>query len=72
MAKKKGLKEFVLDMGMYIPSKGSVVFAALKGAVDAGLSTNFNEEKVPNDKLSNPPEDFKKMFEEIKSKINAG
>ena len=69
MAQGKGLKEFVFDMGMYVPSKGSVVFAALKGAADSGLSTRFEEDKVPNDKLSNPPEAYKKMFEEVKGRI---
>lgn len=69
MAKDKGLKEFVLDMGMYVPSKGSVIFAALQGAVDAGLESKFDVEKVPTDKLANPPEDYKKLFEDIKSKI---
>jgi len=72
MAKKKGVKEFILDMGMYVPSKGSVIFAAQKGAEDAGLSTHCDMEKVPADKLTNPPEKYKSMFEEAKSKIIAG
>ncbi len=72
MAQKKGVKEFVLDMGMYVPSKGSVVFAALKGAADAGLSTEFDSAKVPEDKLSKPPDRYKDMFEKVKSKISAG
>lgn len=40
-AGKKGVKEFNLDIGMQTPSKGSVVFAALRGAMDAGLKTNY-------------------------------
>jgi large subunit ribosomal protein L18 len=72
MAQKKGVKEFVLDMGMYVPSKGSVIFAALKGAADAGLSTKLDTAKVPEDKLSNPPEKYKEMFDKVKSKITAG
>ncbi len=72
MAQKKGVKEFVLDMGMYVPSKGSVIFAAQKGAADAGLSTLFDKEKVPEGKLSNPPEKYKDMFGQVKSKIIAG
>jgi len=71
-ASKKGVKEFVLDIGMRTPSKGSVVFAALQGAVDAGLKTSYNEEKVPKDKLSNPPEAVKALFEDTKKKILAG
>ena len=72
MAKKKGVKEFILDMGMYAPSKGSVLFAAQKGAVDAGLTTLFDKEKLPEDKLSNPPDKYKGMFDEVKGKIGAG
>jgi large subunit ribosomal protein L18 len=66
-AQKTGIKEFILDTGMYTASKGNIVFAALKGALDSGLSTKYQEEMVPNDKLDNPPD--KKAFEDAKSKI---
>jgi len=46
MAKKKGVKEFTLDVGLQTPSKGSIVFAALKGAVDAGLKANCDENMI--------------------------
>ncbi|MBI5223113.1 50S ribosomal protein L18 [Candidatus Micrarchaeota archaeon] len=73
MAQKKGVKDFVFDMGLYTPSKGSVVFAALKGAVDSGLtSTSMSEEKVPTEKLSNPPEALKASFEDVKKKLSSG
>ena len=68
-AGRAGVKEFVLDNGMYTASKGSVVFAALKGAVDAGLSTSYSEEKVPLGKLQNPPDAVKAAFEGAKRKI---
>lgn len=45
-AREKGVKEFTLDIGLQTPSKGSIVFAALKGAVDSGLKTNYNESMV--------------------------
>lgn len=66
LAQKKGIKEFVFDMGMYDSSKGSIMFAALKGAVDAGLNTSFDEKMVPD---ISPPEKYKAAFEEAKSKI---
>ncbi len=72
LAHKKGVKEFVLDMGMYTPSKGSVIFAAQKGASDAGLITKIDKDKVPEQKISNPPDKYKSMFSEVKSKIIAG
>ena len=31
--------------------------------------SRFDKEKVPEDKLSNPPEKYKGMFDELKSKI---
>ena len=66
-AGKKGVKEFVLDTGRYSASKGNIVFAALKGALDAGLVTKYGEEKMPLDKLSNPQD--KAAFDAAKQKI---
>jgi len=68
-AAKAGVKEFVLDVGRYTASKGAVVFAALKGAVDSGLSTTYNEEKVPVAKLKAPPDSIKAQFEDAIKKI---
>lgn len=48
-AKRKGLEEAVLDIGLHSPSKGSRVFAALKGAVEAGLNIAHSEEKLPEE-----------------------
>src|SRR3989344_5720015 len=47
-AKAKGVIEIVLDAGLHSPTKGSVIFAVLKGAVDAGLKANFGEGKMPS------------------------
>ncbi len=52
MAAKKGAKAFNLDIGMQTPSKGSIVFAALKGAMDASLTTNYGEEMITEGKIS--------------------
>jgi large subunit ribosomal protein L18 len=52
VASKAGVKAFNLDIGMQTPSKGSVVFAALKGAVDAGLKTNYTDEMITEDRVS--------------------
>ncbi|MCX8175069.1 MAG: 50S ribosomal protein L18 [Candidatus Micrarchaeota archaeon] len=51
-AAAKGVKAFNLDIGMQTPSKGSVVFAALKGAKDAGLSTSYPEEMISEERIS--------------------
>ena len=52
MALKGGVKEFNLDIGMQAPSKGSVVFAALQGAIDAGLKTNYTEKMIDDARVS--------------------
>ncbi len=43
-ALKKGIQEVVLDIGLHSPTKGSLVFAALKGAMDAGLKAKLGME----------------------------
>ncbi len=68
-AMKKKISDFVLDIGLQRPTKGSVVFAALKGAVDSGLKTSYDEGMVPSGKLASPPEAIKTAFEQVKKKI---
>lgn len=68
-AKKKNITEFVLDLGLHPATKGSVLFASLKGAVDGGLKTSFEEKMIPLVKLSNPPEEYKKAFEDLKKRF---
>ncbi|MHA2178416.1 MAG: 50S ribosomal protein L18 [Candidatus Thorarchaeota archaeon] len=48
-AKSRGVKTAVLDVGLNPPVKGSRVYAALKGAVDAGLEIPFNPEVIPDE-----------------------
>lgn len=68
-AKKKKVTEFVLDIGLQRPTKGSVLFAALKGAVDAGLKTAYSEEMAPMARLASPPDAVKPIFEAAKKRI---
>lgn len=51
-ALKAGVSEFVLDIGLGTPTKGSFAFAAMKGAVDAGLKTNFAKEIISEERIS--------------------
>ncbi len=46
----QGTGEAVFDIGLQHPSKGSRIFAALKGAVDAGLKVPFDKAKLPDEK----------------------
>ena len=45
-AKAKGVSEAILDVGLISPSKGSKVFAALSGVLDAGIAVPHGEEKI--------------------------
>ena len=49
-AKKRGYTEAVLDIGRYKSTKGNALYAALKGALDAGL-------KIPHGEKILPPEE---------------
>jgi large subunit ribosomal protein L18 len=74
-AVRQGVNQAVFDVGLHRPSKGSRVFAALKGTLDAGLSVTCDKEKLPDEKritgqhiveyakhLSSNPEAYQKRF----------
>jgi len=81
-ARLMGVEEAVLDIGMHTPSRGSKIFAAVKGALDAGLKIPVNEDMIPGwDRIrggdiaryaeelySKDPERFKRQFSEILSR----
>lgn len=48
-AKKSGQKEAILDAGLYHTTKGGRLFAALKGAVDAGMEIPHDAEIFPSE-----------------------
>jgi large subunit ribosomal protein L18 len=48
-AKSRGVKEAVLDVGLNPPVKGSRIYAALKGAVDAGIEVPHSPEILPDE-----------------------
>ncbi|MGD0071060.1 MAG: 50S ribosomal protein L18 [Candidatus Bathyarchaeia archaeon] len=45
-AKAKDVEEAILDIGLVSPTKGSKVFAALSGVLDAGVDVPHSEEKI--------------------------
>jgi len=50
---EKGIKEAILDLGFNTHSKGSRLYAALAGAIDAGLKVPFDPEVLPaKDRIS--------------------
>ncbi|TFG33272.1 50S ribosomal protein L18 [Candidatus Thorarchaeota archaeon] len=48
-AKNRGVKEAVLDVGLNPPIKGSRIYAALKGVVDAGIEVPHSPEILPDE-----------------------
>jgi large subunit ribosomal protein L18 len=46
-AVKEGITEAILDMGLATSTKGSRVYAALKGALDAGMNIPHNDVILP-------------------------
>jgi len=75
-ALKRGYKKAILDIGRYSATKGSSIFAVLKGAIDAGLEIPASLDKVPSEDriigkhieeyakylLENDPERYKRQF----------
>ena len=48
-ALEKGISEAVLDMGLYPSTKGSRIYACVKGALDAGLKIPCSEDVLPSE-----------------------
>jgi len=48
-AKKKGIGKAIVDIGLHKPVKGSRVFAAVKGFIDAGVDVPAGEEIFPDE-----------------------
>src|SRR3972149_1221326 len=54
-AKKEGVPEAVLDIGLIPPTKGSRLFATLSGILDAGLEVPHSEEKLVKERGDGGP-----------------
>jgi large subunit ribosomal protein L18 len=74
-AAAKGVDKAFLDIGLHIPSKGTRIFAALKGVVDAGIEVPHSEDILPDEdrisgkhiadyasQLASEPEVYKQTF----------
>ncbi len=76
-AKKSGISEAILDIGLHTPVPGSNVYAVLKGAVDAGLEIPHSTDVLPPEERINGGliaeyrgiPHLTEKFEEIKKKI---
>ena len=69
-AKENKIEEAVLDIGLQESIKGSAIFSALKGAVDAGLQIPHSKEIFPDEtRIQGSSDEIKKNFEEVKGKL---
>jgi large subunit ribosomal protein L18 len=76
-AKKADIKEAVPDIGLYASVKGSRLFAAIKGVVDAGISVPKSDDIMPTQdriegKHTSNSDKAAKEFAAAKDKIVAG
>ena len=70
---KAGIKETILDLGIHSITKGSRLFSALNGAIDAGLIIPHDPKMFPaEERLTGKfiSEDVAKKFEEVRKKIS--
>src|SRR3972149_4943674 len=78
IGKKIGTKKkdkVIIDIGMQRNLHKSRVFGFLKGLKDSGLNINCDEKNFPTEdriKGKHLKEDFSKVFDEVKSKIEKG
>ncbi len=48
-AKAAGVEYAVLDLGLQVPHKGGLIFAALKGALDSGIEIPHGDDILPDE-----------------------
>jgi large subunit ribosomal protein L18 len=62
-------QEIILDSGLIPNTKGSRVYAAVKGISDSGIAIKYDEKAMPNEeKIKNKYEFFEKVKESIEIK----
>jgi large subunit ribosomal protein L18 len=73
-AKEKGIKKSILDIGRYTSTKGSKIYAVVKGAIEGGIEINCDEKMLPKEerisgKNTKNPEKTDKEINKIKSQL---
>tara|TARA_Y100000034_G_C6797027_1_gene357329 strand:- start:139 stop:633 length:495 start_codon:yes stop_codon:yes gene_type:complete len=70
--KKKTIEVPIVDLGMVRVLHKTRIFAFLKGLVDSGIEIKYKKDVFPDEEKiqgKNMKQDFSKIFNEIKSKI---
>jgi len=70
--KAKGLNErVILDTGLIPNTKGSKVYAVVKGVADAGIDINYGKDVIPSEeRIIGADTKVKNIFEKVKGEIN--
>lgn len=78
LATKAGISKAVADAGLRAKTKGARIFAALKGAADAGLKININPKILPSEErilgkhiAAHLKNNITADFEAVKAKVSA-
>ena len=66
---KTKVGEVILDLGLQRNIHGSRLYAALKGAVDAGLKISHNTEALPKMERIQTNEKLKSIFEKVRGAL---
>jgi len=72
-AKDKKIVEAILDLGLQTSTKGSRIYGALKGVLDAGVKIPHSEKILPSEeriKGKHVSGEIVKQFEDVKKKIS--
>lgn len=73
-AKEKGIKKANLDIGRYTSTKGSKLYAVVKGAIEGGMKVSCDEKMLPKEdrisgKNTKNPEKTNKEINKVKSQL---
>ena len=64
------IKKVILDTGLIPSTKGSRVYAAVKGISDAGIKINYDAKMIPSkERLEGENSKIKDNFKDIREKI---
>jgi len=73
-AKAAGVESAVLDLGRRMPTKGSRIFAALKGVLDAGIDVPHGDDAIypSEERLNGAFLELETSFNAVKGNIESG
>ena len=71
-ARKRNISEAILDMGLYRNVKGNLLYATLKGALDAGVKIPCSEDILPSGDRIKGLHLKNVNFDEVKNNIIKG